>query len=663
MDWAAAAQGLRDSRKEDVRKRQEMAKAFAEFKAANPYASAAEFQDFIDRYSGGRNYIAGGAPSGSILRAIGMDNQKRKASDEMRQRLADIQTRQQTISSLQTLADEALLGMEGDDFATTRDNFIGQFGPDGGAMLGDFNVNGMFTPTRRNMVTGRIMREYLPGAMEIIRSSDGKISSADLSKAFPGIPKAVLDPLVAEAKRVHETETAETQRRTALERANTEATIRSGVLSNPNFQAAVRAGDKAAAQRIIDATVKPYAGVYGADTFGADFSASIIDEQIQAAEAIQLTEHQKLYTDAQGKQVEAVAKLEEEALSTVNRAFRASENGTPSVLTGQAGPNGLLAAQYLSRMFDTSKPEAIDALSGLFALDESKGKTVEQLITEGAQALTVSGVSSMAFAKQQATMARGANIPEMKSFPAWRSETVSDIQADFSAMDTEIRRVSSITDPEQVKSEVARLSSQVDMLRKLHLGAIQDARVNQNIWIPVGEEGWNDGQVYGKQNSVVSLMDAEIAKLNEKLNLLSTKALEDAQAATTTPPPPPTPEVTPAPAGAQTGFQRFTTGIGDDMEATRRLNRAASDLAMGRTSLPGSSPMSNLIDFFTTSTDDPAALEQQQLKAETLTQFLREPEAKQYLLENPQTMDLLSKDPVAWAEQAYAELERRRAAQ
>lgn len=664
MDWAAAAQGLRTSRAEDTRKRQEMAKAFAEFKAANPYASAAEFQDFIDRYSGGRNYIAGGAPSASILRAIGMENQKRKASDEMRQRLADIQTRQQTIQSLQALADQALLGMEGDDFASVRDEVIGQFGPDGASMLEGFNVNGMFTPSRRQTLVAERIRSLLPGALELARTNGGVLDAATISGLYPDLPKSVIDPLVAEANRVRQKEMDAESRATALERANAETNIRTSLSGNVNFQAALRSGDMKKAREIAGREAARYNSIFPDAPLGDDFITGIIDENLEGQQALQLSEHQKLYQDAQTRQQDAVTKLEEEALASVNRAFRASENGTPSVLTGQAGPNGLLAAQYLARAFDTSSPAALDALAGLFALDTSKGKTVEQLITEGTAALTAAGVPSMAFAKQQAAMARGVNIPEMKSFPAWRGETEADIRADFSAMDAEVRRIGSIADPEQAKVEIARIAGQIEQLRKLHLGAIQDARVNQNIWIPVGEEGWNDAQVFGQQGSVVAMMDAEIAKLNEKLNLLSAQALERAQQATPAPADTSAPApVAPAPAAPQTGAQRFVSGISDDMEATRLLRRGADQIATGNSSLPGSSPLSNLIDWFTTSTADPQAFAEQQTKAERLTNFLREPEAKQYLLENPQTMELLRQDPVAWAEKAYAELERRRATQ
>ena len=63
MSIFSAASGGMHERKELRRgQRQQMAEAFAKFKASNPLATVADFQNFIDSFSGGNNYIAGGAP-------------------------------------------------------------------------------------------------------------------------------------------------------------------------------------------------------------------------------------------------------------------------------------------------------------------------------------------------------------------------------------------------------------------------------------------------------------------------------------------------------------------------------------------------------------------------------------------------------------------------
>tara|TARA_B100000214_G_scaffold51138_1_gene32310 strand:+ start:12185 stop:14473 length:2289 start_codon:yes stop_codon:yes gene_type:complete len=59
--------------------RQQMAEAFAQYKRNNPLATVADFQSFIDSFSGGDNYIAGGAPGESVLRRIEANNRAREA--------------------------------------------------------------------------------------------------------------------------------------------------------------------------------------------------------------------------------------------------------------------------------------------------------------------------------------------------------------------------------------------------------------------------------------------------------------------------------------------------------------------------------------------------------------------------------------------------------
>ena len=49
--------GWNESQENMERKRVELAKAFEEFKASNPYATVQDFQSFIDMASGGSNYV------------------------------------------------------------------------------------------------------------------------------------------------------------------------------------------------------------------------------------------------------------------------------------------------------------------------------------------------------------------------------------------------------------------------------------------------------------------------------------------------------------------------------------------------------------------------------------------------------------------------------
>jgi hypothetical protein len=680
VNWAGIAEGMTRRRDENLRSRREMAEAFALFRANNPYATAEEFQSFIDSYSGGRNYIAGGAPSGDILRRIGLENQRRRAEDERARRLESIRQRTETVRLIQGLADEALLGMQGDDFASARDAVVAQFGEDGAALLADFDINGMFTPGRRDRLVGQQVRENLPAALDILRASDGQLTSADLARAFPDLPRAILDPLAEEAKRVHEQERADQERARALEIANTETAIRDRIKANPDFLAAIRRGDKATIDRIIGAAVGPYAPIFGEEVFGTEFRASLIDEAQASAENEQIARHQTLFEEGRTRATEAATTVEQRARDAVIGTFRVSENGDLTELTGQAGAKGLIAAQELARLFDTSDARALNALVELFATEEAAGLTIDELIQAGASALQAAGVPTREAAKLQATMLVGPVIPEMMSFPQWRQRAEEDIARRFADVHTDIAAARRITDPDQLQGEITRLATTILTRRQELQAEIAAARANADLWVPVGEAGWDESQVSGEQGSVKATLEAELRALDGELRTLAAlqgqlvtqagreqaaQAALVARAGTVTGmpapigPPPPVPPVTtmtldgrPATglslSDSMTGFQRTVQSFRDEAAAQQALMEAAHRIGLGQAGLPGSTPILRAWDYFTAPTDDPEGLAAQRTEGQALSRLLQEPEALEFLLANPQTAGLLQSDPVAW---------------
>ena len=71
--------GMHDRGELRLGQRQQMAEAFAKFKASNPLATVKDFQNFIDSFAGGNNYIAGGAPGEAVLKRIAASNRAKEA--------------------------------------------------------------------------------------------------------------------------------------------------------------------------------------------------------------------------------------------------------------------------------------------------------------------------------------------------------------------------------------------------------------------------------------------------------------------------------------------------------------------------------------------------------------------------------------------------------
>ena len=200
VDFVGLMSGFNEREKENVASRKDMAKAFADFKAANPYASAAEFQSFIDSYSGGRNYIAGGAPGSEILSALGAENERRQAEDILRQQIADATERNAFGDNLRTSAEGFLLDLpdENPNFVEAYDQFIAEMGvsPEfAKKIFGEQKLDSIFNQQNVNRLRLDEMNRNMPAFMDYLKSTGGDVSDADFTAAATeyGIPKFLVE--------------------------------------------------------------------------------------------------------------------------------------------------------------------------------------------------------------------------------------------------------------------------------------------------------------------------------------------------------------------------------------------------------------------------------------------------------------------------------------
>jgi hypothetical protein len=659
VDWVAASRGVREGQEEYRRRRAELAQAFQQFRASNPYATAQEFQQFIDGQAGGSNYVRGGAPSADVLRRVGADNQRRRAEDGMRQRLADIQARQQTMASLQAMADQSLLGMEGDDYVTLANEFAAQFG--GPEALGGISIGGMFTPSRRQMLVGDRVRQYLPEALRLVETAEGRIDPSILSQAFPDIPGSVLTPLVEQTRAEWERKESERQRALALEYAGAENTIRGSIMQNPNFMVAVRGGNQQAAQAIIDSAVRPYAGVFP-DRFDDAFREGLIAEATSTARQLQIAEHRQMYEAAQTQRMTVFQEIDKASVDAAASAFSAT-GGAPSINVGEATNWGHIAAAELARTFDFTNPATVSVLATLFAQRGVGDLNYDELLVTAREALAAARAPTLADTKQMAALNLGQNVPEEKSFADWRRSQEEDFREDIKEYEELLHNISRLDDPEAMRTQIAQTQAALANFRQVHMKEISDARTTSGSWIPVGQPGWNDSEVMGGPNSLVGVMDAETARLQEMLRALAGRAsqLEDRQMLLEPVPPPRDPTLAASSAASsaadpQTGFQRTMGNIFSDAEARRELGQAANVLRLGSEGMPGGAPIGRTLDFFFREGSDPNDLRARQQEASTLLAYAQTPQAVAYLRANPDTVELLRQDPVAWVRQFVAHI-------
>ena len=189
MNLMGFGQGWNEAEQTNLRNRQTMAKAFEEFKRNNPYASAADYQSFIDNMSGGSNYLRGGAPATDVLEALAKDNAVRKAQDETARVLELTNKRAATHGQLTALADTYIMNnlkggrLENADEAYA--GFIRQLGltdDQASKALFGSNVRNMFTQDYAARLVANKTLDLLPKATELLKSMGGDVSKIDAAQ-------------------------------------------------------------------------------------------------------------------------------------------------------------------------------------------------------------------------------------------------------------------------------------------------------------------------------------------------------------------------------------------------------------------------------------------------------------------------------------------------
>ena len=217
MVWGAFFEGFNKREDEWRRDRVNTAKAYAEFRRQNPYASYAEYQTFIDGITGGDNYLRGGIPGNEVLQAITAEGQKMKQQEIMGRQMDLLNKQAQTEGHISALVGRNSL--QYDDDKKLEEALIGQLGgPEAGA--GDI-IKRMYPGgfgAIREQAKATLYGTHLPKAIEFLE----KNPNADLPKElFPGVDGKMFSDFAAIAKSQAERKYRETQEKIYGETLNT----------------------------------------------------------------------------------------------------------------------------------------------------------------------------------------------------------------------------------------------------------------------------------------------------------------------------------------------------------------------------------------------------------------------------------------------------------
>lgn len=188
--------GASAERDRQHRGRMDLMRAFEDFKASNPYATAADFQSFIDQSAGMENYLRGGMPGREVLSRLEQQNMERKRRDTVTANLAEMNERAKTMGQLEAMASQFLLNE--DDPNQARQRFVESMG--GPDRLTGIDFDHLFTPQNRERVYARQSAELLPTVLDLMEQTGGSASAAEISRQL-GVNSGLADSLRNQAQR------------------------------------------------------------------------------------------------------------------------------------------------------------------------------------------------------------------------------------------------------------------------------------------------------------------------------------------------------------------------------------------------------------------------------------------------------------------------------
>ena len=211
--WAGFANQLPKALENRRKSRLEMLDAFNEFKAANPYATAAEFQEFIDNASGGSNYLRGGMPGKEIIDEIAKRNAANLQQRNFERYASNIKSLGEMEGVLGAQLDDTLMSLSPDateaDYKAAADKLIESLPEGAGRSQFADRLRTSINPTRRSELVRDLLIKNQEDVTRFIRNSVGTdITAQQVANRF-GVPLDVAQSLMTRGNELYQNEQAE----------------------------------------------------------------------------------------------------------------------------------------------------------------------------------------------------------------------------------------------------------------------------------------------------------------------------------------------------------------------------------------------------------------------------------------------------------------------
>jgi phosphoribosylanthranilate isomerase len=607
--------GMYESDQAHMRQRMELAKAFEEFKQNNPYATAADYQAWIDMSSGTNNYLRGGLPGREVLGRLEQEGQERKRQAEIQSRLTELKTQAEMDGQYEVLTNNFLDSLsENDNLDEARQRFRQRLGP---AAQG-FDIDRRITPEaidRRMMERTMSVLPQVMALLENVEDGDTGLDAKEIARRLN------IDQRIAERARLlaerqmqdrrnkdwyqnmgnwtstaasmaaagasveeiteHLSQAARMPRdavRGIVERAaeqadntrrNTEAqqrrALRDYVLGDPTLVGVIKQNNPDEAVRRILEIIRHDAWQFSkpedqAKLIYRDVADSINSNMEQTFQTNRAAIPQQIETRRQALSDQS----RERAAQVAGEVWQKSKPesggmGIPFNTTIQT------ATAYVGTQWDLTNPgtaagvqRALIALNKSGSLPQGEDEIARAIINHPLFRATATTVAGAMDAEQRRLESRN---PEPKSWNRYLQESSSSIDQDVTAINGEVdnglKRLEIEVPPTEIDLISARIEgmkAKVDNEFALLASVLDEERRSASIWLQAGGERYNDGDVAAWMRFLEDQRARMHARLDERL--LNAQATAEKLQQSAAPAAQPQPGAVPP----QTGFSQQVPG-------------------------------------------------------------------------------------------------------
>ena len=194
---AGIADGMLQWGDRNERRRGEVAKLFETYKQNNPYASASDYNQYLEQVVGPKDFfIRGSLPAQDIINKMGADNQEKKRRDDYEQNLDYAAKNLGVNNSIQQYIDDQILNMSDSELQNSLTNVMSNGNPDLEAESRKRAKESIKNyDERKDRKLKEMYQVELKRGIDILNSSNGAIDISDLmnSNELSGLPKSFLN--------------------------------------------------------------------------------------------------------------------------------------------------------------------------------------------------------------------------------------------------------------------------------------------------------------------------------------------------------------------------------------------------------------------------------------------------------------------------------------